>query len=423
MNDEQLFELIGSHAGPADVDPGFDDRLYQLLQREMGRTARSARLALLLVAALLLGLVVGGAVLVGSAFLERSVLPDASASAEPSVLPAASPAAHLAYGLDGDIYLADGDGKNPVRIADGQGDAGDGTRQCGTFLGEGSMWSPDGRYLAYRSDNWGDQGDPPCPGTVHVNDAQGRPVASFPGTGWSLGWSRDSTRVATWVEMFQTIGIYGIDGARQALLTMPDGCADGGDYDPLWLPDGRSLLNAGCEVPVDGRTPRRLPDDDVRRQYASLRSEFYSPDLGRIAYFTAGLQSLVIADAGGAELRVLTVGPEYGLGDGAYYSDLIWSPSGDSVAFTWGLFDRSRSEDGPVLRMVDVSSGKVTTIATEPGIVPIDFSPDGERILFATHDGNFGGTGLWSVNVDGSDVRLLVAGTGWGDWQPPLASP
>jgi len=75
MTDERLFERLAAHAGPADVDAGFNERLYALLQQEMGRSRRSARPVLLLVAALLLALAIGGAVLVGSGLVELPVLP------------------------------------------------------------------------------------------------------------------------------------------------------------------------------------------------------------------------------------------------------------------------------------------------------------------------------------------------------------
>ena len=241
MNDERPFERLAAHAGPADLDPGFDDSLYALLQSEMRRTGRPSRLALLLVAALLLALALGGAVLVGSGIVDPPVVPGA--------------ATRLAYGLDGDIYLADWDGANPVLIADGTPAFAD----CGHLWGEGSMWSPDGRYVGYRS-AWNDR----CSGSVFIADSTGRPVASFAGGGWLLSWSPDSTRVATWVDDMQTIGIYGIDGARQALLPVPDGCADPGDFDPVWSPDGLSVVIKPCEVPLDGAPPRRLPDDDPR---------------------------------------------------------------------------------------------------------------------------------------------------------------
>ena len=64
-------------------------------------------------------------------------------------VPAAS--GTLAYALDGDIYVADPDGSNAVRVANGLPDedcGGDG----GEYWAEGPMWSPDGRYLAYRHD-------------------------------------------------------------------------------------------------------------------------------------------------------------------------------------------------------------------------------------------------------------------------------
>lgn len=394
MNDERPFELLASHAGPVDLDPGFEDGLYVLLQREMGRSRRSSRAALLLVAALLLALLIGGAVLVGSGIVDPPVLPD-------------GPTSRLAYGLDGDIYLADSDGGNPVRIADGSPESEAG---CGSFWGSGSMWSPDGRYLAYRSE-WDDV----CSGSVFIDDAAGQPVASFPGGGWLVSWSPDSTSVT--IGDYESVEIYGIDGVRQASLLLPSGCANAGDLDPVWSPDGESVVVPPCEVPIDGRTPQRLPADDPR----SHDGRSFSPDGTRVAYST--LDSLVIADAGGSELLRVTPHGSDGAVGFVQHIDFAWSPSSDRVAFTWSPVD---SDTGyPVvsafeLNVVDMASGAVTLIAAEPGIVPIGFSADGQEILYATHDDEYHGTGLWSRHVDGSDARLLVSGTDWGDWQPQV---
>ena len=93
---------------------------------------------------------------------------------------------------------------------------------CGGYWGEGPIWSPDGRYLAYRGD--GGEAEPDtCDRTVNISDAAGRPVASFPGDGWAIAWSPDSTQVAVWVDFYGTaqLAIYGLDGVRQALLDMP----------------------------------------------------------------------------------------------------------------------------------------------------------------------------------------------------------
>ena len=123
----------------------------------------------------------------------------------------------LAYGINGDIYVADSDGRNRVRIANGA-PAAWGPDRCRSYGGEGPIWSPDGRHLAYRG-AVGRTGS--CRGTVIISDPAGHRVASFPGEGWLISWSPDSTRVATWVRLGDTIGVYGLDGVRQALLTVP----------------------------------------------------------------------------------------------------------------------------------------------------------------------------------------------------------
>jgi Tol biopolymer transport system component len=341
------------------------------------------RLVLIIAAAALLALAVGTAVIVGMGIMKLPVLPTSSTP-------------RLAYEIDGDIYLADWDGANAVRVADGGG--------------EGKMWAPDGRHFAYRSAE-----------EVHVRDAEGRLVASVPGSGWDVGWSPDSTRIATWVGLFETIGIYGIEGERQALLTAPS-CGSG-DHDPVWSPDGRSVVveSWSCEMPIDGSGFRFLSAPDPRAHYEWV----YSPDGTRVAYVTKGgdcetfTSSIVIAEATGTELKVVH---EESL-PSPWYDNLVWSPSGDRLLFS--RTPRSQCDfrsAASELRQVDISTGRVTTIAAVPGIRPIRLSPDGDRILFATWDDSQAAryTGLWSIDTDGSRMQLLVPNTGFGDWQPLL---
>ena len=92
-----------------------------------------------------------------------------------------------------------------------------------------------------------------------ISDAEGNVLATFPREGWEIAWSPDSTRVAVWDVTFETIGVYGLDGARRAQLTMPPGWTPSGDHDPKWMPDGTSVWVENWELPLDGSAPRELP--------------------------------------------------------------------------------------------------------------------------------------------------------------------
>ena len=367
------------------------------------RNRRVGAVAATLAATVALGVGLAGQHLLSAAPLPTTPLPTPlpTAQAEASL-------GRLAYGIDGDIYLADWDGKNPVRIADGAPRDDD---HCGGYWAEGPMWSPDGRYLAYRGNSTGDVTPTRvlCSRTVNISDPEGHLVTSFPGEGWAIAWSPDSTRVAAWVDFYPgtRIGIYGLDGVRQALLTVPAGLMANGDFDPVWSPDGKSLLLPfGVEIPVDGSTPRQLPAEDPRSQWFVE----YSPNGADVAYIPRsfsgdveieGPSALTVAAVDGSQVRVLVPGG---------VQTFVWSPTGDRISFG------SYSTD---LAVVDVASGDVRSLVHVDGgtLGVIAFSPEGDRILFTRTDAA-GVTSLWSVHADGSDPRRLVAGSDRGaDWQ------
>jgi Tol biopolymer transport system component len=207
-------------------------------------------------------------------------------------------------------------------------------------------------------------------------------------------------------DLGKTIGIYGLDGVRQKLLDVPPGCAEPGDLDPVWSADGSSLVVVGCEVPVDGRTPRSLSPQDLR----SLARPAFSPDGTQVAYTWTG--QLTVASADGSQHRVL---------GSTRASSARWAPTGDRIAFV-GAGPSGQDE----LDVVEVATGLVTSLASSTPTDHLDvigFAPAGDRILFSRSNTNFNGTGLWSIGVDGSAAKLLVAGTNWGDWQWQPAGP
>ena len=306
----------------------------------------------------------------------------------------------LAYAFDGDIWVADWDGGNPVRIADGgPPDGGDGCGPAG-YGAEGTIWSPDGRYLAYRYD--GCDGDP----TVIISDPQGNVVTSFPGEGWLVSWSPDSSRVAVWVKLAETIGIYGLDGVRQTLLILPPGLMAPGDFDPVWSPDGESLVVPhGVEIPLDGSTPQAPPSGDVRGEWGAA----YSPDGSRIAYIRD--RALVLAAADGSEARELIPAR-------VEYTLPIWSPTGDRIVFSYQILTGQHATE---LRMIEVATGAVMPLAGIDGraaLTAYEFSPEGDKILFLREEpGRSYRPSIWSVETDGSLEQPLVIGASAADWR------
>jgi Tol biopolymer transport system component len=327
--------------------------------------------------------------------LVRSLASNPIPADQPEPPPAASGA--LAYVLDGDIYVADPDGANAVKISDGIPDARCGGPSYETYL----SWSPDGRYLAIQRD---------CPSSdqddMVITDPHGNVVGEFPtyGGGWGFTWSPDSTRVAVWETGFVTIGVYGVDGERQASFPVPTVTGGGNDDGPGWMPDGSALLLFGyAVVPLDGSPWYELSLGGL--DPSSGGQATYSPDGTRVVVDTGN--SIVVLDAGGSLVSEV---------DGRLDGVEAWSPDGEQFA--------SLSDHGE-LKVVDASSGTVTvlpqaTAALDGGdeILGIrGFSPNGDRILYATGDRAGGGmAALYSIGVDGSDAHLVVAGTTQGEW-------
>jgi Tol biopolymer transport system component len=387
IDERELREMLERRAGSVSATP-----------TDAPKAIRRARRRLVLNAAA--GTLVGLAVLAGALAGVRTIQAAPTPADSPTPAPTPARLGSLAYAVDGDIFVAEWDGSNPVRVADGRppSDCGNGSI-AGTgeyFVAAGPIWSPDGRYLAYRHadcdgprDAWWD---------VVISDREGNVVTSFPSEGWGISWSPDSTRVAVWVswgEEPRAIGVYGLDGVRQALLTRPPEATGLGESDPGWSGDGESILFVnGAEVPLEGAAPR---------QHLGVWPT-YSPDGSRVAYLAN--HSVIVAAADGSSHREMFK---------RWAMFLTWSPTGERIAFVSHGFHQ--------LRVLDLETGTVTLpieLDRTDILQRIDFSAEGDRILFSKMDDNGAGpSSLWSVNVDGSDLRRLVTGTAQGDWFSP----
>jgi Tol biopolymer transport system component len=345
-------------------------------------------------------------VLVVGAFTGVRSLTSGGIPADRPVEPRPSPAVSgsLVYALGDNIYVADPDGSNAVRITDVA------AIDCpGDVAYGGPLWSPDGRYLASLVGSACSGTDGPVPGVV-IMDPQGNVVANFPVQERWRAWSPDSTRVAVWDEYSPgafTIGIYGIDGTRQTQIALPPGWrpADLGVF--AWTPDGASLIVDQFEMPLDGGTPRELPFPFVRPQIYSPSGSpvIYSPDGSQVAYATRS--ALMVARPDGSEPREV-------FGDAPY--DATWSPTGKLIAVTADAPGGNAMWPPNQLHVVDVATGSATLVfegERRAILYVIGFSPEGDRVLFSSFEK---GESLWSVGVDGSDARLVVAGTSDGEW-------
>jgi hypothetical protein len=252
----RIADVLERESRTVDLEPGDFGRLLGRRERKQ-RNRRIRAGAVGVIVALATGII----------FI-RSLTSDRIPADRPVRL-APAPPGTLAYVSDGDVYVRDPDGSNAVKIADGvpRGECAhasgysywaepsfDTVSASGSWSSrEGSMWSPDGRYLAYRRDKCGTTA---MPDRVVISDAAGNVFAAFPAAGWHVGWSPDSTRVAVWEpdSLFERVGVYRVDGVRQELLTMPSGWQPIGDHDPVWLPDG--------VVVVQGTRPLPLPSCD-----------------------------------------------------------------------------------------------------------------------------------------------------------------
>ncbi len=228
------------------------------------------------------------------------------------------------------------------------------------------VWSPDGRYLAYLSDNKEKQ-------TLGIYDAE-RDVWQVSAGPVALGdmpvWSPDSQLVAFVCEESaqQTICLSNYDGD---LIEQVSGLPAGNLGGLSWSPDGTMLLFHvvnGTESEVYRYTLHSRDILNLTYRAGENRSPAWSPDGHTIAFVSGdgqerGIYTLPI-DSNQARIWV-----QADILDGP-----VWSPDGSQIAFSQ-VIDGER-------RVCTIAVGETQAIcAPKDGIQPV-WSPDGSSLVY-----------------------------------------
>ena len=194
-----------------------------------------------------------------------------------------------------------------------------------------------------------------------------------------------------------SVWVYGFDGGwnvtSRTRLDVPVGATTGG-----WTPDGRALVEGWVKgVPSVAAVDVGTSELEVLLEDADMVS--FSPDGERITFIRDGERGWAIwaanADGSDAEMIADTAGDDL---------SPAFSPDGTTIAFSSGALG---SDDVWTVGVDGMNLRSVTPGTPGSAETVMGWSPEG-HILFLSDRSPTGGTFLYFMDADGSDVRLAL---------------
>jgi Tol biopolymer transport system component len=256
---------------------------------------------------------------------------------------------------------------------------------------ESPIWSPNGKRIAFGMSLTGQGTD----WNVYLANIDGTGLRQLTRTGaWDAAWSPDGADIVfvSTVAGKRQISSMSVDGPTVIQLTK----GDTENFHPSWSPKGTKLAftcRSGvssliCVMNADGSDIHAVTNTNQQCRWPT-----WSPDGKRLAYYSQGEVWTTNLETG-ERVHLFTMGPAT--------STLDWSPDGQQILFAAGTEQAG-------IQVFNISSGETRRILSadwRPG--EPRWSSDGHRVLFVAGNSK---PGIYCLDVSTSAVREVVSGT------------